>query len=100
MSFVKCAARPSHVKHMTVCSKLPIKMADLRLIATYRHCTNKNSTQFLIKRFITPDGHPKALSICLRFFNEIYSLLKKTVMYNVSRLYALLKRPSQVLFTQ
>ncbi len=37
MSFVKfaLAARHSHVKRMTVCSKLPVKMADLRHIATY-----------------------------------------------------------------
>ncbi len=39
LSFVKCAcaARRANTKRMTVCSisKLPVKMADLRHIATY-----------------------------------------------------------------
>ncbi len=37
MGFVKCArvARRSHTKRTTVCSKLPVKMADLRHTATY-----------------------------------------------------------------
>ncbi len=40
MSFVKCvrAARRSRAKRLTVCSKLPVKMADSCHIATYLLC--------------------------------------------------------------
>ncbi len=42
MSFVKCAraARRSHAKRMTVCSKLSVKMADLRHIDLFGSSAN------------------------------------------------------------